>query len=222
MDRKTGKFERLRYDPAHPEKLSGPPRKKEVDLDIDLFFIQQDGSGAVWIGASSGWITRYDPSTKKVAHYDSFNDDTQAMWGRFQVGIPPGMVLFGSRPGAVMFIGLTLFITLFRIFPTASIVHAIHEDVSGELWIGTLGKGLIRTDRSKGTTKQFSTGSQSPFSLSDSWITAIYAGDDDELWIGSHNHLHRYERKTQIFNQYINDSQDETSFVQKAGCSHCS
>ena len=79
MNRKTGKFERLRFDPAHPEKLSGPPRKKDIDWDLDLFFIQEDGSGAMWIGASGGWLTRYDPTTKKIKHYASFNDDTQAM-----------------------------------------------------------------------------------------------------------------------------------------------
>ena len=96
-------------------------------------------------------------------------------------------------------------------FPIGSVVHAIHEDVSGAIWLGTLGKGLIRTDRNTATMKQFVTGFESPSILSDTWITSIYSSDDNTLWIGSKNHLNRYNRKTQIFTQYENDPRDETS-----------
>lgn len=96
-------------------------------------------------------------------------------------------------------------------FATESVVHAIQEDAPGVLWVGTLGKGLIRVDRSTGSMKQFATGSKSRYSLSDTWITAIYDSDDSTLWIGSRNHLNRYNKKTQIFTQYENDPSDKTS-----------
>lgn len=210
MDRQTGKFERLCYDPTHPRRLSGPPRKKDVNLDIDLFFIQEDGSGSIWIGASGGWITRYDPTSKKVTHYDSFNGDTQSMQQ-----VSGG---FASRDG-------TLWITtwkddVYKVDPfystiphfiTGSIVHAIHEDVSGDLWIGTLGKGLVRTNRSKGSTKRFVIDSAAPSSMWNTWITALYGEDDSTLWIGSWNHLNCFDRRRHLFTRFTNDPQDETS-----------
>ena len=174
----------ITYDPAHPDKLSGPPPQNDVGLDLNNFFVTEDSSGAIWIASSKRWVTRYDPKTKKVHHFDSFNGDVRAVQRVTEA--------FSSREGVLWL--TTWDGSIFRVDPfevsiphvfTGSSVHAVHEDVSGALWLGTDGKGLIQTDRKKGSVKRFFTDLPGPYGLSDSFITAIYEGDDSTLWIGS-------------------------------------
>jgi ligand-binding sensor domain-containing protein len=77
MDRANGNFDRHPYDVVQPGKLSLHPPQRNLSQDLDLFFIKEDGSGAIWAGASGGWITRYDPKTKKASHYNSINGNEQ-------------------------------------------------------------------------------------------------------------------------------------------------
>lgn len=214
MDRAKGKFERHLYDPAHPERLSGPPRIKEIGLDLTLFFIREDGAGAIWIGSSGGWITRYDPTTKKSTHYDSINDDAQAAQSTSGA--------FTSREGVLWL--TTWSGNIYRVdplqstiphFSTGSIIHAIHEDASGALWLGTFGDGLVRTDR-KGSMERFSSGSLGLSNLDNYWVPAIYGEDDSTLCIGSVNSLNHYNTKTKKFTRYSNIPQNQASLSKGA------
>jgi ligand-binding sensor domain-containing protein/anti-sigma regulatory factor (Ser/Thr protein kinase) len=212
MDRKKGIFERHPYDLAHPEKLSGPPPEKEVGLDLNNFFLTEDASGAIWIASSKRWVTRYDPKTKKVNHFDSFNGDVQAVQSVTEVFSSHEGVLWFTTWGGTIFQVDPFKTTIPHVF-TGSIVHAVHEDVSGTLWLGTYGEGLIQTDGKKGSAKRFFTDLPGPYGLSDSWVPAIYEGDDSTLWIGSSNGLNHYYRKTKIFTRYVNDPKNETSLT---------
>lgn len=66
MNRQTGKFQRLTYDPKHPEKLSREPVNKNDPTD-HITFITQDIRGEIWIGALGGGLTRYNWQTKKFS-----------------------------------------------------------------------------------------------------------------------------------------------------------
>src|SRR3954468_9083012 len=154
MNREKGTFERHLCDPAHPEKLSGPPPEKPVDLDLNNFFVAEDSSGAIWIASSKRRVTRYDPKTKKAHHFDSFDGDAGAVRKLSEA--------FSSREGVLWL--TTWDGSIFRVDPfgisiphvfTGSSVHALYEDVEGALWLGTQGEGLIQTDRKKGSVKQF-------------------------------------------------------------------
>jgi ligand-binding sensor domain-containing protein/signal transduction histidine kinase len=212
MNRERGTFQRCTYDPSHPEKLSGPPPEKPVDLDLNNFFVTEDSSGAIWIASSKRWVTRYDPKTKKIHHFDSFNGDVRAARAVTEA--------FSSREGVLWF--TTWRGSIFRIDPfevsiphvfTGNSVHAVHEDFSGALWLGTRGEGLMQTDRNKSSIKRF-TDLPSPYGLSDSFITAIYEEGDSTLWIGSGNNgLSHYNRKTKIFTRYVNDPKNKTSLT---------
>ena len=72
MDRSTGKFTRHLYDPKHPEKLSRPPVRNNLGyVDDHITFINEDVTGAIWIGTFAG-LNRYDPQTQKIKYYESF------------------------------------------------------------------------------------------------------------------------------------------------------
>jgi ligand-binding sensor domain-containing protein len=66
MDREKGSFERRLYNPAKPDELSRP-KLKPGDQD-HITFINEDSTGAIWIGTYAG-INRYNPVTKKITHY---------------------------------------------------------------------------------------------------------------------------------------------------------
>ena len=75
MDRKTGRFERHLFDPAHPQKLSRPRLKSDPfckALDV-ITFIVEDHSGAIWIGSMCSGLNRYDPNTETVVSYENSN-----------------------------------------------------------------------------------------------------------------------------------------------------
>ena len=212
MDRKKGTFQRYSYDPSHPEKLSGPPPQKDDGLDLNNFFVAEDSSGAIWIASSRRWVTRYDPKTKRAHHFDSFNGDVHAVRSLTKA--------FSSREGVLWL--TTWRGSIFRIDPfeisvphvfTGTGVHAVDEDISGALWLGTYGKGLIQTSGNKDSVKQFFTDFPSPYGLSDSFITAICEGDDSTVWIGSANGLNHYNRKTKTFTRYVNDPKNKTSLT---------
>ncbi|HYK44229.1 MAG TPA: two-component regulator propeller domain-containing protein, partial [Parafilimonas sp.] len=209
MDREKGTFEVLRYDPSDASKLSAPPRIKGVDEDLHLFFICEDGTGVIWIFMSGGWITRYDPETKKVTHYNSINDDVQAMQsvsGGFKSH--EGVLWITTWSGAIF--TLDPFRNDIHHFATGSIVHAIHEDLSGTLWIGTFYEGIIRIDRGTGRIKRY-LNKHDPGKIWDSWVTAFHEGKDDTLWIGHGNGLYLFDTKQERFKHYKNDPQNENS-----------
>ena len=212
IDREKGTFQRYTYDPSHPDKLSGPPPQNDVGLDLNNFFVAEDSSGAIWIASSKRWVSRYDPKTKKIHHFDSFNGDVQAVRRVTEA--------FSSREGVLWL--TTWDGSIFRVDPfevsiphvfIGSSVHAVHEDVSSVLWLGTQGEGLIQTDRKKGSVKQFCTDLNVHYGLSDAFITAICEGDDSTFWISSANGLNHYNRKTKIFTRYVNDPQNKTSLT---------
>ena len=208
MDKYKGTFERHLYSPAHPENLSGPPPEKEVGLDMNNFFVTEDSSGAIWIASSKRWITRYDPKTKKVTHFDSFNGDAQAVHSVTKAFCSrDGMLWITSWAGSVYRVD-PFEINIPHVF-TGYIVQNVHEDASGVLWLGTFGEGLFQIDRRKGVPKRILTGSLR-HGLSDSWVPAIYE-TGDTLWIGSGSGLSQYNKKTKTFTRFVNDPRDSTS-----------
>ena len=212
MDRDNGMFEQLRYDQPNPSeliKLSG--QKKMINTDLNLYFICEDGTGAIWMRGSGEWITRFDPGTKKVTHFNSINGDAQAAQA-----VSGGYM---SRDGVLWI--TTWSGNIYRVDPfhhnighhsTGSIVHAIHQDRSGVLWVGTFrGEGVLRIDRTKRSTKKYLNESP-PDRFFDSWITAFYEGMDDTMWIGTGNGLHLFDRKKQTsITLYRNNPKDEKS-----------
>jgi ligand-binding sensor domain-containing protein len=208
MDREKGVFERHPYDPAHPDKLSGPPPEKEW-LDLNNFVVTEDSSGAIWIASTKKWITRYDPKTKKAQHFNSLNND-----------IPSARMVseaYSSREGVLWF--ATWEGNIFRVDPfqvtiphvfTGSRVYSVHEDFSGALWLGT-DKGLIQTGSTNASNKRFFTELPGPYGLPDKWLPVFYEDDDSTLWIGSSNGLNHYNPKTKIFARYVNDPKNKNS-----------
>ena len=205
MNRTNGSFERHRYDPAHPEKLSRPEQKKS-SLTVDVItFITEDVTGAIWIGTFNNGMNRYDPGTNKTIYYPGFKDPVSGA----QTGTPSwacnskdGMLWIGYWQGIFRINPLQKGIPIFN---KGTSVNGILEDADGMLWYGT-NNGLVRKDRNTGTEQRFVYDPRDPHSISDNYISSIYEDRHGILWIGTQEGLNSFDRKTGKFTRFVINS----------------
>ncbi len=188
MDRKTGTFERLTYDPKHPEKLSRPPVKQGDSAD-HITFIKEDISGNIWIGTYLEGIERYDPLTKKITHFiaditsvNGFPDSTT--W-----------TAFTSRDGT-LWIATEYSNLLYRLDPfrksithisTGETANSFVEDKNGYLWVGTEGNGVFKFDQHYNVIAHFIHKSADSLSQTENHNMISVASDPDKIWAGSYS-----------------------------------
>ena len=199
MNRTSGSFERLGYDPTHPEKLSRPAQKKiRTWADDHITFIIEDATRAIWIGTFGNGVNRYDPKTNKVTHYPLFKDPVSG------VQLEVAWWACTSRDGMLW---ISYWRGLYRIdplrknipyFATGRAVTGICEDKFGVLWYGT-DEGLVRKDRSSGTEQRYVHDPNNPHSISTNRIETIYEDRQGRLWIGTGKGLDLFDRKTGTF-----------------------
>jgi len=128
MDRSTGSFERRLYNPAKPDELS---RYKLKNFYDHITFINEDSTGAIWIGTEGSGINRYNPVTKKIAHYQSgngFPDST--CWNSF---VSRDGVLWISTEGSGLLYRVDPFHESIRAIPTGNQALSFLEDSEGYL-----------------------------------------------------------------------------------------
>ena len=148
MDRAKGTFQRLLYDPAHPEKLSRPPVQKTFLYATDhISSITEDAKGRLWIITFQGGINVYDPVTQKVSYYGTGPNSKEkiqdnSFWTAYR-----------SKEG-IIWITTWSSSTLYKINPyqvkalytqAGKVVNCFAEDARHTLWVAT-SAGLIQKD----------------------------------------------------------------------------
>jgi len=201
MDRKTGRFERHVYDPAHPDKLSRPPLKTDEQYAFDndqVTFIQEDVMGTIWIGTMWSGINRYDTLTKKITHFESSNGfPDQSGWNAYQ-----------SRDG-VLWIS-TQENNLYKVDPFVGKINStltphtpwgIKEDAEN-LWVATDG-GLLQYNHQGTLLKQFKHNPSDNTSLFDpsNVILSMSYDQGDTIWIGTSDGPGFFSKITQQFSR---------------------
>ena len=188
MNRANDTFERHRYDPAHPEKLSRPAQKKNPFTEDVITFITEDSAGAIWIGTFNNGVNRYNPQANKTEYYPNFKDPVS--------GVQTGLAswAYTSRDG-MLWIGY--WEGIFRINPlqksipyfnTGKLINSIFADSSGVLWYVT-DKGLVRKDRNTGTEQIFVHDANGP----------IYEDRHGVLWANTEKGLNCFDKSTGTF-----------------------
>lgn len=126
-----------------------------------------------------------------------------------------GFMWFGTKDGLNKYNGYQF--TIFQNQPEAAnslsndFILSLYEDPSGNLWIGTLGGGLNRFNRTEGTFAHYRYNPQDPNSLSDDIVRAIYADQSGKLWIGTENGLNRLDPGTGEITRYQHDPRQKNS-----------
>jgi two-component system sensor histidine kinase ChiS len=207
FDRTTEQFTHYQHDPDNPRSLS----------DDFITTIYEDSSGTLWIGTEGGGLNKLVPSSSSTF-------------------VKPSEPALSDAEG---FDHAAEQFSHYRHDPadphslSHDFVSSIYEDSSGVLWIGTLGGGLNKLvpsssstfvepseqalsdaeglDRTTGKFSHYRHDPADPHSLSHDDVTAIQAGRDGALWIGTVGGLNKLDRTTEQFSRYQHDPADPYS-----------
>jgi len=208
MNRETGTFKRIEYDPEHPDKFSIPPYEEEDPDHLDFIHsMTQDTTGGYWIGTRRTGLYHYDPKTEKMIHCrgtepGNFTDASARSIFRARDGI----IWIGSNEG-----------NLFNINPVElkipltstpnSMMAFLEED--GIFWGGTH-KWVVRIDKKTNESKSYS----SELGLNnddDDQLFSIYEDRSGNVWIGTTGGLFLYNVKNQEFRGFQHDQNNSLS-----------
>jgi ligand-binding sensor domain-containing protein len=182
MDRKTGRFERHLYDPLQPNKLSRPSIKPDEKDNDKINFITGDNTGAIWVGTEFSGLSRYDPYTKKITHYNNSNGFPYAgAWNAYNS--KDGVFWIATEQDAV--VKVDPFSKSLKYVELGAPTPEFLEDKNKDLWVGTFGNGLFRLDKNKKILEHYTQNSGSSLKLPDNMVIALFNTQDNRIWTGS-------------------------------------
>ncbi len=192
LDRRTGKFQTYRHNPADPYSLSN-------DVVTRLLV---DHNGALWVATNDG-LNRFDPATgrftvykpdppKKIIDYLELVEDVKgALWlGTDSSGLyrfDPATSKFTGyehdmdRPGTL----------------SDNRVNSVHFDLSGTMWIGTQ-NGLDKFDSKTGTFTAYTQRDGLPGNA----VGCILEDDHSNLWMSTNKGIARFDPQSAAVNSY--------------------
>jgi len=181
-----------------------------------VYAIMQDSYGYLWIGTKDG-LNRYDGYGIRSFKHDEFDSTSiSGNWIRAIYEDFDGNVWIGTSDGLSKFDRVKESFVNYHFKDesgesTSSIVYtwSIGQDKDGFLWVGTNGAGLVRMNIQTGDYIRYKSMPESPDSLNGANVRTIFRDSYGELWIGTENQLHKYNRKTKGFTRFpVNKSPD--------------
>ncbi len=178
-------------------------------------------SGFLWIGTEYGLdrmniaretFTWYfnDPNDNKSISDNSiscfYRDKSNSFW----IGTVNGVNLYDDSNDQFVRITLPEFKELNG--SNANHITSLNEDIDGNLWIGSFGKGLYIYYKSLDQISNFIYNHNNPYSLSNNEVLSIYRDFSGIMWVGS-NGLDKYNPKKEKFILYNFDQYSAESAV---------
>ncbi len=223
-------FKIYQPDSANPYSISG----RRIERT------NEDSEGNLWISTRYKGINKYDRKTGQFFHYthdpqDStslssneificYLDRSDLLWIVHRNGLldkldtKTGIITrCRHNPNEPSTISHN-YVTKWRISHLNLI--ALHEDIKGDIWIGTRGGGLDRYDKNTDSFISYQHDPNDPNSISSDTVTCIYEDNENNLWIATWGGgLNRYLRETNTFVHYRHNSKDENTMTNDY-CSH--
>ncbi|MEL1241411.1 hybrid sensor histidine kinase/response regulator transcription factor [Flavobacterium flavipallidum] len=181
------------------------PYTKQVEKNI--WFVYEDSRKNLWASATNeGSLYLFNRTKNAFQLYDRRINNLQCLtetsdgklWGGNYTSIV--WIDFVKRKQGKINIG----------YP----VRAVHEDIKGQLWVGTQEGGLLLFDRKTNDFKRFTTAE----GLASNTILRIVEDKKGNLWMSTYNGLSRLNTKTKIFKNFSkNDGLQSNQFSFNAG-----
>lgn len=216
-----------RYDGYEFKIFRNNPSDSNSLSDNSVWSLAEDNAGRLWIGTKSGWLNCYDPIKEKFFRYfipseitkentitAIFVDDENKVW------------IATYRSGLYLFIPTAGELKNWKSNPFDSTtlsynyVSSLVADKAGNLWIGTY-NGFCRFNYkiSKNVFHRFYKSEKNQNSLSNNliWNLTIDESDANTIWIGTANHLTKYDVIKGEFKRFIIPNPDNLQFGTGSG-----
>lgn len=201
FDPRMESFEQIDIKPGQ----AGDPGKNLV------LIVEADRHGAIWIGTLNE-LARYDPYSGGLQTYPALRKVMS-----LNISHPEGRMWIGTSDHGLYQAefdrqGITKLIhhsndTARPGGLSRHIIHALYQDRSGILWVGTLAGGVHKLNPNKNHFKTLRRNPDRPVkSLNDDVVTAIYEDRSGIFWIGAwKGGLNRLDPATGNFTHYSHD-----------------
>jgi PAS domain S-box-containing protein len=168
-----------RHDPNDPTSLN----QREVQT------VQEDNSGAFWVGMVGGFDI-FDRQSGRVQRRIDLGDTGYAVWfhedrfQRFWVRDGDGHLGLLDRKNNV----LTRYVfDRAERGPQARVeILAMLEDRDGTMWFGTANRGILKYDREHDTFLSYTSQPSDPEGLPENRIIALFQDREGNIWAGLH------------------------------------
>ena len=178
------------HDPKNPTSIS----------HNTIRYILPENNDFLWVGTRGGGLNKFNKRTGDFIRYLPEDDNPQSLSNeRVECIIhdPKGTMWVATQGIA----GLNRFdysnntFKSFSFFGGGPVALAIHEDRKGNLWVGTLNKGISLFNRVNETFG-------SNYNLANNLVRSILEDDSGNLWIGTDNGLSKFDPNSQIIKNY--------------------
>jgi len=182
LDLNTGSVEYLKHNPADTTTIS----------DNDVWSIIRDGQGRFWVGTANG-LDLFDMKTRTFRRLGKKFNMSNVL-----------MVYEDSR-GRIWAYSENLKLTMIdtdgktRDFPFKA--RTMCDDKDNNLWIGTLGNGLVKFNPETNETKTYTVED----GLCNNIIYGIINVDDHYLWLSTINGISRFDLQTKKFKNFFHN-----------------
>jgi diguanylate cyclase (GGDEF)-like protein len=189
LDPETGRITAYRHNPADPDSLPG----NRVSA------LLRDRAGALWLGIARVGLYRRNPGSGRfqavplgtvaansTAIASLFQDKSGNIW----IGTEPGAYVLrpaDTQPRPVIETERSAFDL------QADFVETISAGAPGEVWLGTVGHGIVAVNTTTGNTRRILHEPNNPSALANDTIWSIYQDRSGGVWVGSTGDLGRLE-----------------------------
>ncbi|MDM8550966.1 PAS domain-containing protein [Desulfobacterales bacterium HSG2] len=203
FDRKSQVFTKYQNDPNDPNSVRSD----------SLQALFEDRSGILWIAESIRFLDKYDPQSRKFNVYTPTKDKYSVIGNVLTTLEDKSKTIWlsSATTGLARYDKERDYFIKYPHdpkFPKDSSVNSIYEDSSGNFWISTSSNILGLFDRNTGKiVRRY----EAPVRDIRIWRIMEDPQNANILWLASNVGVFKFDKKTESYTQYKNDSDDPNS-----------
>ncbi len=155
----------------------------------------EDHKGNIWLGYWNGGVSRLDPKTNIIKHFNQDVGNPEALQNPhvFSLYMDSDNVIWaGTMGGGLQKYNAEKDVFTFYEYDSSlggiynpERIWSILEDKNMTLWLGTH-QGLVKVNRGTKTSRRFRFDPDDNDSISNDWVSAIMEDSKGRLWLGTH------------------------------------
>lgn len=163
-------------------------------------------SGDMWIGTFRNGLFRYNLRSRQTKHYTAFNSGLKSN----------AIFAIARQKNADRRLWIATTIGLMQYDPATDsllpanhpvldvdFIYSLHPDNRGNMWVGTVNRGLCRIDGHSNEIRGWEKSASAPDMLKDNYITAICEDYSGRIFVGTNNGgMHLVDGRTMEFKAF--------------------